>query len=161
ASFTTKELREMMTLQGVALLPIDQSILIPPPDVTLTRQQSRILQLLQKGSANAPGTTPRTWSLEFYRSPTGLTPPTSPDSSPTLTLAHTTLDPSTRRAILTNTTSTLPTSLMVTSLGFHGEPSNEFYDAKLGHLRTVANRVVSSSGMTLKNVYASGWSATG
>jgi adrenodoxin-NADP+ reductase len=57
--------------------------------------------------------------------------------------------------------STMRTSLVVTSLGFHAEPTNALYDPAQGHLRAVANRVVSHDGTVLRNVYASGWAATG
>jgi adrenodoxin-NADP+ reductase len=51
---------------------------------------------------------------------------------------------------------------VVTSLGFHAEPvHSEIYDAGAGHLRNVSGRVVSAAGETLRNVYASGWAATG
>jgi adrenodoxin-NADP+ reductase len=50
---------------------------------------------------------------------------------------------------------------VVTSLGFHGEPTTSFYDPALGHIRTISDRVASSSGTVFKNVYASGWAATG
>jgi len=78
-----------------------------------------------------------------------------------LTLAHTSLSPVTRRAVPTGESSDLDTSLVVTSLGFHGEPTAPFYDPALGHLRTDSHRVISSSDTILKNVYASGWAATG
>jgi adrenodoxin-NADP+ reductase len=160
-SFTTKELREMMNLPDASMVPIDSKLLTPPPDVSLSRQQSRILQILQKGSKNTYGTTPKTWSIDFFRSPTGLTPPSSSTSLAELTLAHTTLDPKTRRAVPSSVTSKLPTSLVVTSLGFHAENTSPFYDPTMGHLRTISNRIVSASGATLKNIYASGWAATG
>jgi adrenodoxin-NADP+ reductase len=83
------------------------------------------------------------------------------DSSVRLSLSHTTLDPQTNRAIPTGETSTLSTDLVITSLGFHAEPTASFYDPGLGHLRTVSGRIITSSGTTLKNVYASGWAATG
>jgi adrenodoxin-NADP+ reductase len=50
---------------------------------------------------------------------------------------------------------------VVTSLGFHGEPTASFYDPGLGHLRTLGARIIDTSGHVLKNVYASGWAATG
>jgi adrenodoxin-NADP+ reductase len=71
------------------------------------------------------------------------------------------VDPRTQRAVPTGETSTLPTSLVVTSLGFHGEPTASFYDPGLGHLRTLGARVITNDGHALKNVYASGWAATG
>ncbi|KAF8808844.1 hypothetical protein BYT27DRAFT_7337546 [Phlegmacium glaucopus] len=55
----------------------------------------------------------------------------------------------------TGETSTLSTDLVITSLGFHGEPTANFYDLGLGYLRTVSGRIVTISGTILKNVYAS------
>lgn len=155
----------MMNLTEASMVPIDPAILTPHPDVKLTRQQSRTLQLLQKGSKNTYGQTHKTWSLDFFRSPTGLTLPTSSYDSPlaTLSLSHTTVDPLTQRAVTSSETSTLETSLVVTSLGFQSDPqsSSVFYDPTAGHLRARQGRVVSASGTPLKNVYASGWAATG
>ncbi|EIW82908.1 ferredoxin adrenodoxin reductase [Coniophora puteana RWD-64-598 SS2] len=161
AAFTTKELRELMNLPDASMVPLSSSILTSAPEMTMTRQQRRTLELLQKGSKNAYGSTPKTWSLEFYRSPTGLTPPTSSSPLAQLTLAHTELDPRTRRAISTGETSSLLTSLVITSLGFHADPQTTFYDPSLGHLRALAGRIISSSGTAIKNIYASGWSANG
>ncbi|KAF8152535.1 ferredoxin/adrenodoxin reductase [Crassisporium funariophilum] len=158
AAFTMKELREMINLPEASMVPLDPNLLSPSPSgPALTRQQSRVLQLLQKGSKNAPGTTPKTWSLNFFRSPIGLV-----QSSPAqLSLSHTALHPETHRALPTGETSTLSTDLVITSLGFHGEPTTSFYDPGLRHLRTVSGRIVTSSGTMLRNVYASGWAATG
>ncbi|KAL0948019.1 hypothetical protein HGRIS_010642 [Hohenbuehelia grisea] len=162
-AFTTKELRELITLPEASMIPLDPKLLEPNPDEPLTRQQSRIFQLLQKGSKMKPGTTPKTWSLDFFRSPTGLALP-SPSSSSSLaqlSLAHTMVDPKTKRAVPTGDTTTLPTSLVVTSLGFRGEPAMPFFDPGLGHLRTVAGRIVDAKGRALPKVYASGWAAMG
>lgn len=162
AAFTTKELRELINLPDSSMVPIDPSILTQPPDVTLSRQQSRILQLLGKGSKNQYGSTKKTWSLDFYRSPIGLMSSSSSSSTQAqLSLAHTIVDPTTKRAVTTGETTTLPTSLVVTALGFHGEPSASFYDPGLGHLRTLGSRVITSGGKLVKNVYASGWAAMG
>ena len=161
AAFTTKELRELMNLPDSSMVPIDPSILMPPSDLTLTRQQSRTLQLLSKGPKNAYGSTRKTWSLDFYRSPIGITVSPDDPSTAQLSLAHTMVDSRTQRAVPTGQTSTLPTSLVVTSLGFHGEPIASFYDPGLGHLRTLDARIITNEGHSLKNVYASGWAATG
>ncbi|OAX43300.1 FAD/NAD(P)-binding domain-containing protein [Rhizopogon vinicolor AM-OR11-026] len=163
AAFTTKELREMINLPEASMVPIEPSLLTPPPGVTPTRQQRRTFELLQKGSKNPPGSTPKTWELHFYRSPTSLTPPSTASASDmaNLTLAHTRLDPTTSRAVPTGETSTLPTSLVVTSLGFHADPETTFFDPVLSHLRSSAGRITSTEGLPLKNVYASGWAANG
>ncbi|EPQ53049.1 FAD/NAD P-binding domain-containing protein [Gloeophyllum trabeum ATCC 11539] len=168
AAFTTKELREMTNLSEAAMVPVDPSLLVPTEGSKVTRQQSRTIDLLQKGSKNKYGTTNKTWSLDFFRSPTGLAVPASGSSGkPVLTLGHTTLDPATSRAVLTSETSFTTTDLVVTSLGYHSEPTMPFYDPALGHLRNVSGRVVcvpednAGSTSVLKNVYASGWAATG
>ncbi|KAI0631733.1 FAD/NAD-P-binding domain-containing protein [Trametes polyzona] len=160
AAFTTKELRKMMNLPDASMVPLDPALLAAPEN--LTRQQSRTLQLLQKGSKNKPGTTKKTWSLDFFRSPTGLTTPTSASGSSRarLTLGHTMLDADSR-AVPTGESSTLETDLVVTSLGHRSEPSAPFYDPALNHLRTVSGRVVNSDGRIVRNVYASGWAAMG
>ena len=159
AAFTMKELREMINLPEASMVPLNPSLLTTPPS-TLTRQQSRVLQLLQKGSKQHPGTTSKTWSLDFFRSPTGLVPP-SADSSAQLLLSHTALDPQTNRAVPTEETSTLSTDLVITSLGFHSDPKTTFYDHRLGHLRNVSGRLITKSSTICKNIYASGWAATG
>ncbi|KAJ7281480.1 hypothetical protein C8J57DRAFT_1463686 [Mycena rebaudengoi] len=159
AAFAAKELREMVNLPDASMTPIDPQLLAVPPDTTPTRQQSRILQILAKGSVNAPGTTPKSWTLEFFKSPTGID--ASAPSAPRLLLSHTTLDPTTQRALPAGPAPPLPTSLVIPSLGFRAEPASPFFDPALGHLRTRAGRVVSARGSPVRNVYASGWAATG
>ncbi|RXW16423.1 hypothetical protein EST38_g9429 [Candolleomyces aberdarensis] len=154
AAFTMKELREMINLPEASMVPLDSHILQPPEGLALTRQQTRVLQLLSKGSKNTFGTTKKTWSLDFYRSPIGL-------QQNQLSIGHTMVDPKTQRAVPTGETSTIATDLVVTSLGFHGEPTASYYDPGLGHLRTLNNRIITPHGNTLKNVYASGWASTG
>ncbi|EGO00086.1 hypothetical protein SERLA73DRAFT_107063 [Serpula lacrymans var. lacrymans S7.3] len=161
AAFTMKELREMINLPEASMVPIEPSLLSPPSSTQLTRQQSRVLDLLRKGSKNPPGSTSKSWSLDFFRSPTGLTPPSPSSPSAKLSLAHTALDPTTNRAIPTGETSALSTSLVVTSLGFRADPETSFYDPGLTHLRSMAGRIISSSGNALKNIYSSGWAANG
>lgn len=165
AAFTVKELRELINLPESSMIPIDPSILTVPPDVKLTRQQTRTLDLLRKGSVTQPGTTSKTWSLDFFRSPTGLAPPAPNSTSDlsSLSLSHTFVDPKTNRAVPTGESSILPTSLVVTSLGFHSDPVMPFYDPVLGHLRSVSGRIISSAvgAHAVKHIYASGWAATG
>ncbi|KAH9959206.1 hypothetical protein BC827DRAFT_519899 [Russula dissimulans] len=175
AAFTTKELRELTTLPGASMVPLAPELVAPPPAGTkLSRQQSRILQLLQQHTSRTPPPPPptsaasppakaqtctRTWSLNFFRSPTGLT--ITPDGRH-LTLAHTALD-SRARAVPTGTASLLRTDLVVTALGHHADPqlAHAYYDPALGHLRAERGRVLDASGRALRRVYASGWAATG
>ncbi|KAJ7155375.1 hypothetical protein C8R43DRAFT_999564 [Mycena crocata] len=160
AAFTAKELRELTNLPDAAMKPLDPALVGVPPGAS--RQQSRILALLAKGSQNAFGTTSKTWALEFFKSPTGLTPPPAGERDPELQLVHTALD-SEGRAVPTGETSSLRTSLVVPSLGFRGEPdfAAGFFDATRGHLRARMGRVVTPEGHAVRNVYAAGWAATG
>lgn len=161
-AFTAKELRELLDLPGVVMDPIPPEILQPKEGSKPTRQQSRIVSLLQRGSKETlkgPNQDFKSWSLEFFRSPTGAVPnPVS--SSLELSLAHTTLDPN-NKAVPTGVTSTLPTDLIITSLGHRSEPTAHWYDPGLGHVRNVSGRVIDERGNILRNVYTSGWASTG
>ena len=123
------------------------------------------MDIIKKGSKEQLGTTRRTWSLDFFRSPTGISPaePDPLSSSPnplTLSLAHTTISP-TGSAVPTGAHSQLQTGLVVTALGHKAEPSTPWYDEATGHVRASGPRVLDASGNVLKNVYASGWAAHG
>jgi adrenodoxin-NADP+ reductase len=162
AAFTAKELREMMDLPGAAMYPIDPDLL-EAPGVDLTRQRSRIISLLKRGSrtsASGPSDDVKTWSLEFFRSPTGISLSSSSASLFELSLAHTVLDKN-GRAIPSGGTSTVPTDLVVTSLGYRSDPTLNWYDPSLGYVRNVSGRVINEAGNTLQNVYTSGWAARG
>lgn len=68
ASFTIKELRELMKLPDVAFKPIESSLL--PADVNkLNRSSKRMMELLKKGSGTSSDTATRKWSLDFLLSP--------------------------------------------------------------------------------------------
>ncbi|KAF8638489.1 hypothetical protein AX17_002177 [Amanita inopinata Kibby_2008] len=183
--FTAKEVREMMNLEGVAMVPIPEQVFALATATgagekegrVMTRQQSRILQLLQKGSKNPYGSTQKTFSIDFYRSPIKLdfnpSPPSSSGHPLRLTLAHT--QPQPQPHTQSQSQSHLDTSLIITSLGFRSSPDIPFYDPELGRIRTTqTGRVVvaptANPGSpvktvetlkTLKNVYASGWAAGG
>ncbi|KAJ5758526.1 hypothetical protein N7520_005682 [Penicillium odoratum] len=70
ASFTIKEVRELLQLPSLAFEPIREDVL-PPDSVinALPRAQKRLMQLLAKGSANDPQTAIKSWSLDFLLSP--------------------------------------------------------------------------------------------
>ncbi|KAI0256248.1 FAD/NAD-P-binding domain-containing protein [Lactifluus subvellereus] len=163
AAFTTKELRELMTLQGASMIPLAPELLAPPPTSTkLSRQHARILQLLRQGSPAmarppSPAAGTKSWSLDFFRSPMGVV---EDGQRMTLSLAHTALDEHSR-AVPIGAMSSLYTDLVVTALGHHMDPSAVYYDPALGYLRTDHGRVLDGAGQALRGVYASGWAATG
>ncbi|KAF8494731.1 FAD/NAD-P-binding domain-containing protein [Russula emetica] len=166
AAFTTKELRELTTLPGASMIPLPHDIITPASGTKLTRQQSRTLQLLQQGGSSTAtpthtsnsinNTSKKSWSLDFFRSPTGFTA-----DGQHLTLAHTALNEHSC-AVPTGASSLLRTDLVVTALGHHSDPLLAYYDSSLGHLRTDrGRRVLDATSRALRRVYASGWVATG
>ncbi|KAJ7043664.1 hypothetical protein C8F04DRAFT_1072898 [Mycena alexandri] len=159
-AFTAKELRELTNLPDASMQPIDPNLLAIPSGTTPTRQQTRILQLLGQGSRNTFGTTPKTWTLDFFKSPTGLEPPPPGESLPRLLLTHTAVNHD-GRAVPTIPAPPLLTSLVIPSLGFRAEPAAPFFDPTTGHLRARAGRVLGADGRPIRGVYASGWAANG
>jgi len=147
ASFTAKELRELISLgeHGVHMTPIPEEH-FEVGTRTLTRQQKRVSQLLRDGTQKyAAAKAEKTWSVDFFRDPIQLT-----DSK--LTLAHTTVDPLTLRSQPTTDTSVIQSDLTVLSLGFEDSGVH----ALIGQLTS------STSGMTpLPRLYATGWANTG
>ncbi|KAJ7634832.1 hypothetical protein FB45DRAFT_910011 [Roridomyces roridus] len=140
AAFTAKELREMLTLPDASMTPIPPALLTPPPEVTPTRQQSRILSLLAKGSTLPFVTTPKSWSLEFFKNPTGLGPRRD---GLDLALEHTTLD-STGSAVPTGPAPSIHTDLVIPALGFRRAAGFPPRDLGAG-----------------SRVFAAGWALTG
>ena len=80
ASFTIKEVRELMNLSDVAFTPINAS-LMPPEPGKLPRMQKRLTQLLLKGSATPSTSASKSWSLDFLLSPTSFSGTSSGDPS--------------------------------------------------------------------------------
>ena len=158
AAFTTKELREMISLPDAAMAPLDPAVL--QAEGTPTRQQARTLDLLRRGSKNAWGTTRKTWSLDFFRSPTGLDAPSAPGDRATLHLARTRLD-ARQRAVPTGEEEYTATDLVVTALGHRAEDGAPWLDAQAGHVRAERGRVLDAEGRVVRGAYASGWAAMG
>jgi adrenodoxin-NADP+ reductase len=86
AAFTTKSCANSLSLDGTSMHPLAPELLgAPTPDAKLTRQQSRLMQLLQqqqqRGTSRPSHT--KSWSLDFFRSPILPSPsprPTGPGS---------------------------------------------------------------------------------
>ncbi|CAE6404242.1 unnamed protein product [Rhizoctonia solani] len=152
-SFTAKEVREMMTLEGVGMHPIDPALFDVGTE-GLSRQQSRLIDLMRKGSSTTTTSALRTWSLDFLRSPLKITPTS-------ITYALNTLSAS-LSAVPTGETQTVPTDLVIASVGYRSPAIHrEWHDERLGRVRHVDGQVVRADGTTVRGVYASGWSANG
>lgn len=175
-AFTAKELREMMNLPLAALKPISSTLFDNLTSSNLTRQQTRILELMRKGSKVPFGTTGKTWSLEFFRTP--ISSQINRTGTKTITFDLNKLDDQ-GRAQPTGETEMQQTDLVVTSLGYHSDaffPStlskrssrrevaqeDQWHDPILGRVRTSTHgRVIDADGRHVHNVYASGWAANG
>ncbi|KAF5659367.1 ferredoxin-nadp+ reductase [Fusarium heterosporum] len=68
ASFTIKEVRELMKLKDVGFLPFDRS-LVPKDIKTLPRASKRMMEVLIKGSAAFHENASKVWSLDSCLSP--------------------------------------------------------------------------------------------
>lgn len=152
-SFTAKEVREMMNLEGVGMHPINPDLFKLGAE-GLSRQQSRLLDLMRKGSSTPASSTSRTWSLDFLRSPLRVTPTE-------ITCAVNSLSPS-LSAVPTSETITTPTDLVIASVGYRSPPIYPaWHDTRLGRVRHVEGKVVREDGTMVRRVYASGWAANG
>ena len=151
-AFTARELRELLNLPDASMVPIPPELLSTPLEAS--RQQARILDLLRKGSAAKPGTTRKTWSLEFFRSPT------MPVSGG-IELGINELDKD-ERAVATGKSQVLHTDLVVNSVGYRSEPMEPgWFDGSLGRTRQSASRVIGPDNKVVPRIYASGWAANG
>ena len=156
-AFTAKELRELLTLPRVAMIPIPEELLVLPPNAT--RQQIRILDLLRKGSNTKPEETSYTWSLEFFRSPKKVMQHTEEYITIEYTINQ--LDEQ-RRAVTTGEIETQRTHKVVGSIGYRSEPIEPaWFDESLGRIRNVQGRVFNAENQRVKGVYSSGWASNG
>ncbi|KAF9505093.1 hypothetical protein BS47DRAFT_1436437 [Hydnum rufescens UP504] len=140
------QLRELLNLPGASMDSIPPTLFPDLSSPGLSRQQSRILALLAKGSKNPPRSTPKTFSIRFLRSPRS-----SSSLDRTITYDLNTLDAH-DRAQTTGESEMQRTDLIVTSLGYRSD--HGWYDPSLG-------RSVRRIGALVKNVYTSGWAANG
>lgn len=157
AAFTTKELRELMNLEGVAMRPIAPELFEFGEGVKLSRQQGRIVDLLKKGSKTPydPNTKQKTWSLGFFRTPSSSRSVEGAESGRKgkIVFDMTILD-SQGRAVKAGRQETQETDLVIPSMGYRSEgfasslvkaPGTDvevsddvegWYDPILGRLRT-------------------------
>jgi len=174
ASFTIKEIRELITLPGVRFSPIKPSLL-PADDKSLPRTQRRMVQLLKKHSnSGISEDVARAWSLDFLQSPTSF--------------RHSASDPQRLLAIdfnknvfangqgqllpsakveATSDTSTIETPLAFRSIGYKSVPlpgMSELgidFDGRAGTIRNEVGRVLAVGGEQVPGIYCTGWVKNG
>jgi len=179
-AFTAKELREVMNMPSAALKPIPSTLFDDLGSSKLTRQQTRVLDLMRKGSRVPFGTTNKTWSLEFLRTPISID--IVGRTGPKRTIFDMNKLDEQGRAQPTGQTEVQHSDLVVTSLGYHSDAfsatvsssttressrheivqEDQWHDPKLGRVCTSTHgRVIDVEGRRVHNVYASGWAANG
>lgn len=185
AAFTTKELRELMNLDGVHF---EQNIrdLLPENIKKLPRLIRRSSEVMIKGSATPDVTTSKQWSLQFFLNPTAFTPGTNHDSLGSVRFQKMMLDPLPSDADLSNAETykrqrvkvdpgaedvTFSTGLAFRSVGYKSAPLEGLsalgvpFDDKLGIIpNDRAGRVLNPNNGpgdltagTVPGMYTAGW----
>ncbi|KAI5779220.1 hypothetical protein EDC01DRAFT_621572 [Geopyxis carbonaria] len=168
AAFTTKELRELMSIPGVGLSPVDLS-LYPTDASILTRQQKRILQLLQRGSSTNLREAKKSWELKFLRSPKSFLPSKN-DCKKLGAIEFEKTRLQDMKAIGTDEYEEFPADTGFRSIGYLSEPIPGLaeldipFDIERGLIPNEEGRVVRSnlysdcdSSRTVVGTYTSGW----
>lgn len=157
ASFTVKELRELVGLAGARMDPVDDG-LFPPDLKALPRARRRLLEVLKKGSVAAVAAASqqqqqladRSWGLGFCMSPVEFRPDASDPGAVGATGFRTNVlsdlfDPD---ASITHTepeVTTVESPLVFRSIGYKSEPIPEF--AEVGVLFDQRRGVIGNDGL--------------
>lgn len=191
SAFTNKEFRELLDLlnpkktpgttvhfEGIDEAAIAQMEAMVPHMGRVHKRRLDMYRKFQKDVAGANTTTTRTWSLDYLLSPDLFE--ASKDDPQLLTATHFTknrlevdeallADPAgpKTRAVSTRESQVLPLQLVITSIGYKGEPlpgmlqNGICFDEKHGVVLSVDGRVRSPAGVTVPGVYAAGWIKNG
>lgn len=172
ASFTIREVRELMKLPRVNFEQIEPGLLPPNPKV-LPRTAKRLTELLQKGSTTVDDEALRKWSLDFFLSPTSFNASSStPDALGSMTFKKTHISDSdpfspSARVSATDERITLPSSVAFRSIGYRAEAIPGMQDIGVpfdtqrgvipndGKGRIITNAIGDTT--TLPGMYCSGW----
>ncbi|BGP12956.1 hypothetical protein JCM10213_006595 [Rhodosporidiobolus nylandii] len=176
---TTKELRELMSIPGVAF-EMDQALLDEAvkevqlnPKMEGGRMRKRAIGLLQGGSKTPLAEADKSLSFEFLRSPLELLPSSSSPASvggvryalnelSPPSAGTTSIDPNLLQARPTGEQVEQQTDMVFKSVGYRslGIPGLPF-DERRGVVRNKEGRVVDEQGETVQGQYTSGWLARG
>ncbi|KAG0081685.1 NADPH-adrenodoxin reductase [Linnemannia elongata] len=160
-AFTAKELREMLQLPDTTF-HMDQGLLASEMEragKTLDRPRKRLMGLLEKGIKESKPDQPKSWSLQFLRSPLGF----SGDSDNQLKAIELGInrlegESSNRKAVATGEKETLACDLAFRSIGYksvgiQGIP----FDERKGVVPNLDGKVVDAEQNIVPGFYASGW----
>ena len=176
ASFTIREVRELMTLPEVRFEPIEASLL-PSDSSKLSRVQKRLAKLLSTGSSISVADALKSWSLNFFLSPQSFNSSNeSLDQLSSITFSKTALqgsdqnDPNTK-VTTTNSLANISSSIAFRSIGYKSESIPGMaelgvpFDEKIGIIPNdpygrIVTRSTGTDGLTVSHVpglYCAGW----
>ncbi|KAK7203620.1 hypothetical protein BZA70DRAFT_250585 [Myxozyma melibiosi] len=167
ASFTNKEVRELMTLGGVGYIPPPEEIMRPFAEggKKLGRVAKRLLQLLERGSTLRPEEAAKTFEIEFLRSPAGFTAAAGGGEklgAAVFDLMRLAGDPLLKetRVEPTGERVEVPCTAAFLSIGYKTHPLaglEQSYDDRANHLLNELGKVSESIEGRDAKLYASGW----
>jgi adrenodoxin-NADP+ reductase len=178
---TTKEVREMMALDGVGfemdrrLLKEAQRDVEANPGISMARMRKRALGLLKGGSKTKMADASKSWSLEFLKSPTAFlpsSPSTQTNTGNPLNLlfppsrvgavqfdlnqlvppSSGDLDPVNLQARPTGESTTTPTDMVLKSVGYRSIGLPGLpFDERKGIVRNKEGRIVDERGVQVRS----------
>ncbi|KAF9934360.1 hypothetical protein BGZ67_003869 [Mortierella alpina] len=163
-AFTAKELREMLHLPNTTF-HMDQDLLASEMEragKTLDRPRKRLMGLLEKGIKESKPDQPKSWSLQFLRSPLAFTGTDESSGSQLkaieLGINRLEGDNNSRKAVATGAKETLDCGLAFRSIGYksvgiQGVP----FDERKGIVPNMDGKVLDAEQNIVPGLYASGW----
>ncbi|KND01113.1 NADPH-adrenodoxin reductase [Spizellomyces punctatus DAOM BR117] len=166
ASFTAKELREMIALPDTKLhldVPLLQSQMEAGSAIlSKERPRRRLMELLLKGATNPlsnTSPTSKSWSLKFLSSPIHLVTNPTTQALEGLQLEKNRLEGplNAPRAVGTGEIEEIPCGLLLRSIGYKSVPLQGLpFDSKRGMIPNVRGKVQNEDSFT-SGIYVAGW----
>lgn len=152
ASFTTVELRELVSLPGLTVTVNPDAFDGIPDD--LDRRTKANVEILREAAARGEGDGPRRLHFAFWRRPVALE---GTERVETLVLERTRRDES-GRVVGTGETERLPVELVMRSIGYRSIPVPGVpFDERASVVSNVEGRVVDAEGVVRPREYVVGW----
>lgn len=153
ASFTTKELRELCSLEGVQVR-VSAGAFDGIDDADLDRRTRANVEVLREADARVVPDARARLHFLFWRRPVAVE---GTDAVTGLTLERTALDDS-GRVVGTGETSSLPVQLALRAIGYRGVPLPGIpFDLERGVIPNHDGRVTTEDGHDLEREYVVGW----
>ena len=174
ASFTSKEVREMMALENVAFITPDASILEQVDSnkafLSQNRPKKRLMDIIIKGSPKSLHECEKTWQLDFLSTPTriiqnklGYVEAIEFEQNELVNQDANELNPIKAKARGTGSFFQKPCSLVIKCVGYQNNPVSGLpFDPKSSIIPSIRGRVLlDGEESPSSNVYVAGWIKTG